>query len=199
MMREKTAPPAPPPPETVPPDAPPPPETVPPDAPTLLTPEEQRVFAAAPAAAFAAMAFMAPPGTEHHWEKLGVANDDESIGRSMAALAGFVRAHPAAPAEALYRFASAQGVHDDDPDGWATQPIWARVAYGVFGAVLTLLDAMAVQAAAEAARPAPDAPAPLAAALALPEDDTTLARRPDPLAMRPGMVLRRTPSPDDGA
>lgn len=170
--------------------------------PAPFTPEDRRVFAAHEAAAAAAEAFGAPEGQAFNWDLLGAkdrVHRGQAAGRAGGALARFVRGGGTPLGEALYRHGSAQGVHDGDPDGWAALPFWTRAAWCTFGAVLTHLDDMAEQAAEEARRPAPDAPPPLAAALALPEEETTLARQPDPLATRPGMALRRDDAPDDGA
>lgn len=164
--------------------------------------EQARFYHAHGAACEAAQAFGAGLNEALGWDTAAYAdfNEDDDLFRGrLEVLAAFVRAHPAAPAEALYRFGAAQGMHQCAADAWAMQPASMRAAFETFGVVLRLLDRLAAEEAARAALPAPDAPAPCAAALALPEEETTLARQPDPLALRPGMVLRRTPAPDDGA
>lgn len=71
-------------------------------------------------------------------------------------LAPFVRRHPTAPPEALYRDAHAKKVHTGDVNGWATLPVCYRLAYQTFRETLLRIDA---EFAAEAALRASQAPA----------------------------------------
>lgn len=71
-------------------------------------------------------------------------------------LAPFVRRHPTAPPEALYRDAHAKKVHAGDVNGWATLPVCYRLAYQTFRETLLRIDA---EFAAEAALRASQAPA----------------------------------------
>lgn len=180
----------------------PPPDAAAPEALDRRSPEQDRACRAHGAACEAAQAFGAGLSAALGWEAVAYADsdeDDDPIKRRFDILAAFVRAHPAAPPEALYRYGAAQGMHTRDADAWAMQPAWLRAAFETFGVVLRLLDRLAAEEAARAALPAPDAPAPRAAALALPEDQTTLARLPDPLALRDDLTPRLTRAADDGA
>ena len=167
-----------------------------------ISPERDRACRAYGAACEAARLLGGELNEALGWETAAEVDFNEDVGSDVGhlhILAGFVRAHPAAPPEALYRFGAASGVHGRDADAWAMQPVWLRAGYETFAVVLRLLDRLAAEEAARAALPAPDAPAPRAAALALPEDQTTLARLPDPLALRDDLTPRLTRAADDGA
>ncbi len=105
-------------------------------------------------------------------------------------LQAFVRANDTAPPEALFRWASAQGLHLRPGDGWADLPIGFRAAYGTFAMMVRFLDWQGREAdAEEEARALAEAPAPVAAAFLAAPEDTILEQQPDPLARRDGFAL----------
>ncbi len=82
--------------------------------------------------------------------------------RVQTALATFAAMNPGAPAEALYRFAGARGIHGADHGGWDDLERPWRLAYQVFMASLPLVETVLRDEAALEARAR--APAPAASA-----------------------------------
>lgn len=130
--------------------------------------------------------FGGPMGTDAEGEVL-------TQSRVQTMLFGFVLANPAAPAEALFRFAAARGLHHLEADAWPDLERHFRVAYEVFAHLAPILHKRFGELAAiewaEEHYPSSDSP-PLASALTdVPIEDTILAPHPDPLATNPNMVL----------
>lgn len=135
------------------------------------------------------------------WTGAAPPADGESEQRFSAQLAEFVFANPHAPAEAVFRFAAAQGIHAFPAEAWADRslPFGHRAAYQIFGPVLIAMrdiieDEKAAQSAAALLSDGPV----LASALSLPVEETTLEMVPDPLETRAGYalaVIEPTPEP----
>lgn len=85
-----------------------------------------------------------PPSKRGDWALLKTDGEDTGEDASFTpvadVLAPFVRQHPEAPAEALYRHAQGKGVHDGSPDGWNALPLPLRVAYSIFAQLLRYAD-----------------------------------------------------------
>ncbi|GJE06366.1 hypothetical protein AOPFMNJM_1682 [Methylobacterium jeotgali] len=93
------------------------------------------------------------------WPSLGVAegrNVEGEIALTIEVLAPFVRGNPGVAPEALYRHASAAGVHDGPGDGWPELGAGQRSSYTAFARVLEIVDRETATAAAavRAAEPA---------------------------------------------
>jgi len=92
------------------------------------------------------------------WPSLGVAegrNVEGEIALTIEVLAPFVRGNPGVAPEALYRHASAAGVHDGAGDGWAELGTGPRSSYTAFVRVLEIVDRERMSAAAAAHLAAP--------------------------------------------
>lgn len=100
----------------------------------------------------------------------------QAIIAAVGKLAPFVRANPDAPAEALYRHAAAEAVHDAPKDGFAAQPIHVRLAYETFRTTLIAVDRAL---AAERDRLPKDHPKPRP----VPIEDTIFDPEDPPLAL----------------
>lgn len=99
-----------------------------------------------------------------NWMELGQPAEADD-GAGIAKLGLFLRSNPGVPAEALYRFAQGQQLHDGEADGFHTIDAPFRVAYTVFSDTLALLDrtfAEESQRAAQATQQASEPPVPAA-------------------------------------
>ncbi|PPQ39358.1 hypothetical protein SAMN06265338_103201 [Rhodoblastus acidophilus] len=110
-------------------------------------------------------------------------------------LAGFVRANPNAPAEALYRYAHGQEVHSADVDGFAECPLAYRTGYCAFATLILLGDGLIAQDIARLEAWEQSKTVIPAAALAEKEEDTILELVPDPLAKRDDVQLVQVETP----
>lgn len=81
-----------------------------------------------------------PAGDSLHWATLGRRSLTVS---EVEQLALFVRQNPGAPAEALWRYASAGGLHDGSSDEFEMALDVDRLPYEVFQAVLATIDEVA--------------------------------------------------------
>lgn len=124
------------------------------------------------------------------WPALGAGDADDNC---TYALAGFVRANPTAPAEALWRWAHGQGIHSADVDGYHDADFAWWLAYRVFADVLLTVDeALRVRASIAAARAHLSAGPVTPAAFLEDPEDTIMAQHADPLALNRGFALART-------
>ena len=112
-----------------------------------------RINVAASAAAQATFEAAGPPLGRKMWAGPRV------TGHVVGQLAAFVRQHPQAPAEALFRYAAELKLHAE-PDGWADEPFAVRVAFTVFRDCVLAQDALAAADAAAVVLTRPTPPPP---------------------------------------
>lgn len=116
------------------------------------------------------------PAFAESWPGLGAPDGERIHAADVVVLAGFVRGNPEAPAEALYRQARMDGIHDGPADGFAALPLHQRLAYVTFHGALMAIDRGFAAEAAKQPKPPP------AARRAVPIEDTILEELDDPLA-----------------
>lgn len=128
----------------------------------VLRREDPPAFAAYSAAAMVSAMDDDEPSGVQWWASLGSPMTADgrpaSLQTNVEALAGFVRQHGAAPPEALFRHAAAQGIHGASPDGWAELTVAQRAAFGTFASVLGTVDGLKATEAALAASQNPQIP-----------------------------------------
>ncbi len=133
-----------------------------------------------------ALAILSGKGDSLHWPTFGkpAPGVDNPLDTYMMRLADFVRMSGSwTSGEALYRYAGGKLIHDAAADAYDTLDFEVRAAYHMFAETLPRWDALikneierVIAAVAQAK------PVPIAAALKLPVDETTLEMVDDPLA-----------------
>lgn len=120
---------------------------------------------------------MKNPAFAESWPGLGAPDGERIHAADVVLLAAFVRANPEAPAEALYRQARMDGIHEGPPNSFAGLPLHQRLAYVAFHGALMAIDA------GFRAEAAPDrGPGQAPAKPKIPIEDTILEELDDPLA-----------------
>jgi hypothetical protein len=128
-----------------------------------------------------------PDADSLSWVGCGASLNAENRDRARDALAAFVRAGATAPAEALYRFASAWGFHACDVDGFAALDLPYRIAFAAFRDAVIGADRLIAEEIGRLAALEQAAAGPIpAAALSEKPEDTILGLVPDPLEKKGG-------------
>lgn len=129
------------------------------------------------------------------WSAGGAAAESE---QAIADLAAYATANPGLDGEVYYRHAVALGVHEGENFAYFDLPVWSRLSYEIFAAVINALNKAqqkeAKRADEAAARARPPAGNPLQN---VPIEDTILEQEDDPLATHKHMELSKPGAVDD--